>query len=164
MHCHEGLCPQVKERIKTPRWVSDCPVDRVRCLPVPFCSSQECAKGVRNNPPGWSKLVFPYCTLLSTVPSFLPPSRWQKDRSPAQMPPIPRTKEKVYLKILTPISNRAGDTAISLWSKQLSNHLSAGWGSCQGNVGNGPASQTRKLIRVPSSPGLQPGYGSPEPS
>lgn len=33
----------------------------------------------RKNSPGWSRLVFPDSTLFSKVPSFLPPSRWQKD-------------------------------------------------------------------------------------
>ena len=85
---------------------------------------------------------------------------------PAQILPIPRIKEKIYIKILTPIRSKAGNTALSLWSKQLSNHLSSGWCSCQENVGIGAASQGHKLIRVPSlpaPPGLHPECGSSEP-
>lgn len=121
-------------------------------------------QGRRNNPPGCSKLVFPYSTLLSRVPSFLSPLGGRKTAHQLRCLRFSESKNKVYINILTPIRNKAGDTAISLWSKQLSNHPSAGWCSCQGNVGIGTASQTHELIRVPSLPGLQPGHGSSESS
>lgn len=125
------------------------------------------ARHRRRNPPGWSRLLFPHSTLFSRVPSFLPPLGGRKTVPPTESLPIPRIKEKIYIKILTPIRSQGGNTAISLLSKQLSSHLCSCWGGCQENVGTGAASQQPKLIRVPSlsaPPGLQPGRGSSEPS
>lgn len=138
----------------------NCPRDRIRHLP--FCPSPKCAHEATTHLAGAGLQRPPFQSS-----QFPAPSRWQKDCSnQLRFCQCPESKEKYILQILTPIRNKAANTAISLWSKQLSNHPSSGWGSCQENVGIAAFSQWHKLIRVPplpAPPGLQPGRGSFEP-
>lgn len=127
---------------------------RVRGLPGPSRSSQGCARGGGST---HLAAAFPYGTLLSRTPSALPPLGGT-DCSPVQTPPIPRIREKVYIKILTAIRSGAGAAALSLGSKQLSSPLSAGPCGCQENVGQILPADTQ-VHQGPS----QRGPGSSEP-
>ena len=80
--------------MKIARWISDCPTDKLRSLPVPFCSSP----GVPSEKEQPTRLEHASLSLQHSpfqVLPFLACSRWQKDCSPAQTTPIPRIKEKM---------------------------------------------------------------------